>query len=261
MIEVHQLPVLSDNFAYIVREPQSGLVASIDSPDAVPIIAYLESRGWGLDFIFNTHHHSDHVGGNRKLVDRYNCRVYGSAKDAARIPGIQVKLNAGDEFTFGRETVKVFGADGHTIGHIAYWMPESRALFVGDTIFSLGCGKLFEGSARDMWATLSRLRELPDATLIYGAHEYTLENAAWAITVEPGNQALQARVREAKQQRAENKPTVPTTLATEKASNPFLRPESPEIQRNVGMDPTGNNELWEIFGAARACKDEFDSRG
>lgn len=257
MIEVHQIPALNDNFAYVLREPHSGLTASVDSPDAAPIIAYLEGRGWKLDFIFNTHHHRDHVGGNRALIERFGCRVYGSAKDEARIPGIEFRLHHGDEFSFGQEKVKVFGADGHTRGHIVYWMPESKALFVGDTIFSLGCGKLFEGSPQEMWATLSRLRELPEDTLVYGAHEYTLENAAYAVRVEPGNQALQQRVKQAAQLRAQGKPTVPTTLAQEKACNPFLRPESAEIQRNVGAQ---GKELWEIFGAVRADKDEFDSR-
>jgi hydroxyacylglutathione hydrolase len=257
MIEVHQLPVLSDNFAYVLREPHSGLVASVDSPDAAAITAFLESRGWGLAFIFNTHHHRDHVGGNRELMERFGCRVFGSAKDVSRIPCIGMKLKGDDEFPFGRETVKVFAADGHTRGHIVYWLPESRALFVGDTIFSLGCGKLFEGTPREMWATLAALRALPDDTLVYGAHEYTLENAAWALTVEPGNPALQARVAEAERQRAENKPTVPTTLGQEKSCNPFLRPESAEIQRHVGA---AGGELWEIFGAIRADKDAFDSR-
>lgn len=259
MIEVHQLPVLSDNFAYILREPASGLVAAVDTPDARPIIRFLEKQNWKLDFIFNTHHHRDHVGGNLELQERYGPAViFGSKKDRARIPGIEVELSPGDEFLFGQERVKVFGADGHTVGHIVYWMPESQALFVGDTIFSLGCGKLFEGTPQEMWKTLSALRELPDDTLVYGAHEYTLENAAYALLAEPGNQALRARVKECEALRAIGKPTVPSTLASEKACNPFLRPESPEIQRNVGAV---GKPLWEVFGATRAAKDEFDSRG
>ncbi len=257
MIEVHQLPVLRDNFAYILREPHSGLVATVDTPDAAPITAYLEGRGWDLDFIFNTHHHGDHVGGNRALIERFGCQVYGSLKDEARIPGITRRFRDGEEFFFGQERVQVFGADGHTRGHIVYWIPASRALFVGDTIFSLGCGKVFEGSAQEMWSTLSRLRELPDDTLVYGAHEYTLENAAYAITAEPGNTALRARVAEAQAQRVLGQATVPTTLASEKACNPFLRPESAEIQGKLGMR---GRELWQIFGATRADKDAFDSR-
>jgi hydroxyacylglutathione hydrolase len=256
MIEVHQLPARKDNYGYVIREPNSGLVATIDTPDAKPILAFLEGKKWKLDFIFNTHHHPDHVGGNRELMERFDCIVYGSAKDAARIPGISVKLNPGDEFKFGEESVKVFDCDGHTIGHIAYWMPASSALFVGDTIFSLGCGGLFEGTAKQMWESLARLRELPDATRVYCAHEYTLENGAYALTAEPSNNALQARMVEARAQRAAGKYTVPSTMGSEKACNPFLRPESAEIQRKVGG---AGKELWEIFGAVRADKDRFDS--
>ena len=258
MIEVHQLPSRKDNYAYVIREHASGLVAAIDTPDAKPIMAFLEGKRWNLDFIFNTPHHPDHVGGNRELIERYGSVVYGSEKDAARIPGISVKLNPGDEFIFGEEKVKVFGCDGHTIGHIAYWMPGSHALFVGDTIFSLGCGGLFEGTAKQMWESLAGLRALPDDTLVYCAHEYTLENGAYALTAEPSNGALQARMAEARAQRAEGKFTVPSTMGSEKACNPFLRPESAELQRKVGAV---GKELWEIFGAVRSDKDRFDSGG
>lgn len=258
MIEVHQLPALSDNFAYVLREPGSGLVAAVDTPEAKVIVRFLEQKNWKLDFIFNTHHHRDHVGANLDLQARYGCEIYGSKKDRARIPGIGVELSAGDEFRFGRERVVVLGADGHTVGHIAYWMPDSRALFVGDTIFSLGCGKLFEGSAEQMWESLARLRALPDETLVYCAHEYTLENAEYALLAEPGNQALRERVQECKALRAIGKFTVPSTLGSEKACNPFLRPESAEIQRNVGGV---GKALWEIFGATRECKDRFDDTG
>lgn len=256
-LEVYQLPARKDNYAYILREPVSGLVAAVDTPELAPIEQFLTGRGWRLDFIFNTHHHGDHVGANRALVERYGCRVYGAAKDAARIPGLDVGLRPGEEFDFGRLRGRVIACDGHTIGHIAYWLPEARALFVGDTIFSLGCGALFEGTARQMWDSLARLRELPDDTLVYCAHEYTLENAAYAIQAEPGNRELRARVGEAEAQRAQGRATVPSTLASEKACNPFLRPESPELQRHLGV--TGK-ELWEIFGATRADKDRFDQR-
>ena len=257
MIEIFQIPARKDNYAYILREPASGLVAAVDTPEVKPITDFLGERGWKLDFIFNTHHHPDHVGGNRELIRLYGCKVYGSAKDAARIPEIKFRLQPSDEFLFGEERVKVFGCDGHTIGHIAYWMPDSCAVFVGDTIFSLGCGALFEGTAKQMWDSLARLRELPPETLIYCAHEYTLENGAYAVTAEPGNQALRARLAECARLRAEGKFTVPSNLASEKACNPFLRPESLELQRHVGAV---GKELWEIFGATRANKDEFDSR-
>jgi hydroxyacylglutathione hydrolase len=257
MIEVVQIPARKDNYAFLLREPSTGLVAAVDTPEIKPIQDALAARNWKLDFIFNTHHHADHVGGNRELIARYGCRVYGSAKDAARIPGIEIRLTGGDEFLFGREVVKVIACDGHTLGHIAYWMPASKALFVGDTIFSLGSGFLFEGTPEQMWDSLSRLRKLPDDTLVYCAHEYTLENAAYAVRAEPGNAALRARVREAEALRAEGKPTVPSTLGSEKACNPFLRPDSSELQSHVGMN---GRPLWEIFGAIREDKDRFDAQ-
>jgi len=257
MIEVHQLAALNDNYAFLLREPVSGLVATVDTPDATVIRRFLDQKGWNLDFIFNTHHHRDHVGGNRELIERYEPEVFGSGKDKARIPGLTKELFDGDEFDFGHERVKVMGADGHTLGHIVYWMPESSALFVGDTIFSLGCGKLFEGSPQQMWTSLARLRELPGDTQIYCAHEYTLENAAYALLAEPGNLVLRARVRECESLRAVGKFTVPCSMENEKACNPFLRPESLELQRNVNAE---GRELWEIFGATRAAKDEFDAR-
>lgn len=254
-MEIHQLPARKDNYAYVLRTPE-GLTAAVDTPEVKPIVDFLEHKGWKLDFIFNTHHHGDHVGGNRELIDRYGCRVYGSAKDEARIPGITDRVHDGDEFHFGKERVKVIACDGHTVGHIAYWFPDSKAVFVGDTIFSLGCGFLFEGSAKQMWDSLARLRQLPDETRVYCAHEYTLENAAYAITAEPGNAKLKARIKEAESQLAAGKPTVPSTIGSEKACNPFLRPESAEIQKKVGMR---GREPWEIFGAVRADKDRFDS--
>lgn len=257
MIEIVQIPVLADNYVYLLRG-QSGKVACVDPAVDEPVRRELESRGWRLDFIFNTHHHRDHVGANLALKAAYGCEIFGSKKDAARIPGIDRGWEHDDEFRFGNESVKVFGADGHTIGHIVYWFPESRALFVGDTIFSLGCGKLFEGTPEQMWGTLARLRELPDDTLVYCAHEYTLENAAFALRAEPGNPALVARVQEAEELRKMGRPTVPSLLGSEKSANPFLRPESPEIQERLNVESA---QLWRVFAATRARKDRFDSEG
>lgn len=257
MIEIVQIPALQDNYIYLLHEPKQKLTAVVDAAVASGVDRELHHRGWKLDFIFNTHHHRDHVGANLELKARHGCKVYGSAKDYARIPGIDIHLRAGEEFFFGSEKIKVFGADGHTLGHIAYWMPESQALFCGDVIFSLGCGKLFEGSPREMWSTLEQLRSLPQDTKVYCAHEYTLENAEFALRVESGNPALLEKVERARELRAENKPTIPTLLREELAANPFLRPESAEIQKNVSAV---GRELWEIFGATRSAKDEFDSR-
>lgn len=258
MIEVVQIPVLSDNYVYLLREPNSGLVAVVDPAVPEPVRRALESRGWKLDFIFNTHHHRDHVGANLALKSTYGCTIYGAEKDRARIPGLDRGLRAAEEFPFGAEIVKVLGADGHTIGHICYWFPNSKLLFCGDTIFSLGCGKLFEGSAEEMWETLSRLRSLPEDTLVYCAHEYTLENAAYALKVEPGNPALIARIAQAEAARRSGQATVPTTLGGEKETNPFLRPESLEIQERLGVR---GEPLWRVFAEIRGRKDAFDSSG
>jgi hydroxyacylglutathione hydrolase len=199
------------------------------------------------------------VGGNLELQNRYGCEIFGNESDRSRIPGISRTVRAGESFRFGSEEVQVFGADGHTHGHIVYWFPKAKALFCGDVIFSLGCGKLFEGSAEEMWATLARLRDLPGDTLVYCAHEYTLENAAFALLMEPNNPDLRSRIAVAAAQREKGEATVPSTMDSERAANPFLRPESTELQNALGIAP--GTPLWKIFAATRARKDAFDSTG
>lgn len=253
-LEIHQFSCLADNYGYLIHEPVSGLTAAIDTPEEAAINTELQKKGWRLTHILNTHHHFDHAGGNEALKARWNCTVVGAAIDAARIPGIDVALREGEEFVFGNTRAVVIEVPGHTTGHIAYHFPEEGVAFVGDTLFVLGCGRLFEGTAQMMWQSLGKLMALPDSTVLYCAHEYTQSNAKFAVTIEPGNAALIARSQEIDALRAAGKPTVPTTLAREKATNPFLRADSPEVQRIV--ERTGA-PLWDVFGEVRRRKDKF----
>jgi len=253
-IEIHQFPCLSDNYGYLIHDAESGATAAIDTPSAEAIQAALEAKGWTLTHIFNTHHHADHAGGNLELKAATGCQIIGPRADARRIPGIDIEYGDGDSFMFGEHPVEVFDTPGHTAGHVVYYLPEDGVAFVGDTLFSLGCGRLFEGTPQQMWASLGKLMRWPDPTLLYCAHEYTQANARFALTVEPGNHALVERSRAVDGLRARGQPTVPTTLALEKATNPFLRPTSAEIQRSVGCD---GSDPVEVFARVRALKDEF----
>ena len=253
-IEIEQFPCLQDNYGYLVHDPATGATASVDTPDAAAIEAALARRGWKLTHILNTHHHADHAGGNLELKAKWHCTIVGPRADAARIPGIDVQVGDGDDYTFGSVSVRVYDVPGHTSGHVAYQFASEGVAFVGDTLFALGCGRMFEGTAPQMWASLEKLMTMPDETVLYCAHEYTASNARFAIAVEPDNAALQVRVAEVTALRAQGKPTVPSTLAQEKATNPFLRPMSAEIQRNV--DRVGK-PLFEVFGETRRRKDHF----
>ena len=249
-MEILQIPVLEDNYTYLLSS--GGKTAVVDSPLAEPIIAALGNRR--LDFIFNTHHHRDHVGGNLALKEKYNCRILGPTIDS--IPGIDEAFSGGETFSFGEEPVRVMNANGHTKGHIAFFFPESSALFCGDSLFSLGCGKLFEGTAQQLWATLESYLKLPGRTKVYCAHEFTLENSLFALAVEPENGALKEKVKAVKKLRREGKPSVPSLLADESAANPFLRPHSAILQKL-----TGEKEPWKVVGALREAKDRFDATG
>jgi hydroxyacylglutathione hydrolase len=254
VLEIEQIPVLQDNYVYLAREPESGMLAVVDPAVSEPVLARLKAKGWTLTHILNTHHHGDHVGGNLELKAATGCTIVGYAKDAARIPGIDVKVDDGDIYMFGKAPARVIAVPGHTSGHIAYWFEDSRALFCGDTIFALGCGRLFEGTPQQMWHSLGKLRALPDDTRIYCAHEYTQSNARFALTIETGNRALQARAAEVDAMRAAKKPTVPSTMGVERATNPFLRADDPAVARAVGLagaDPAG------VFAEVRRRKDVF----
>lgn len=253
-LEIVRIPALRDNYLWLARDPATEATAVIDPAEAAPVVAALGTRGWRLTHILNTHHHGDHTGGNMALKQATGCTIVGPRADAARIPGIEVEVGEGDTYRLGKAVAQVFDVPGHTRGHIAYWFPESHALFCGDTIFALGCGRLFEGTPAQMWSSISKLRRLPPETRVYCAHEYTQSNARFALTVEPTNAALVARAREVDRKRAQGEATVPSTLGEEVATNPFLRADRPELLAAAGLeglDPVA------AFGEVRRRKDKF----
>ncbi|WP_420559946.1 hydroxyacylglutathione hydrolase [Tepidicaulis sp.] len=251
---VHQFPCLSDNYGYLLHDPETGATAAIDTPEVAPILKALEEKGWTLTHILNTHHHFDHAGGNLELKEKTGCTIIGPKGEAQRIPGIDTALGDGDTCPFGSREAKVLEVGGHTLGHIAYYFPQDGIAFVGDALFALGCGRIFEGTAEQMWTSLQKLMGLPDETVVYCAHEYTQANARFAATIEPANKALQERIREIDAKRAEGKPTVPTTIGLEKATNPFLRPMSEDVQKTLNLVGA---PLVDVFAETRARKDSF----
>jgi hydroxyacylglutathione hydrolase len=253
-LEVHMIPCLEDNYGYLVHDPDSGFTATIDTPEVEPILRALEERSWQLTHILNTHHHFDHAGGNLELKEKTDCIIVGARKDAHRIPGIDIQMGNDDLYLFGQHEMTILETPGHTSGHVIYYFAESAIVFVGDTLFALGCGRLFEGSAEDMWASLQRLAELPDATLVYCAHEYTAANAKFARTIDPDNNDLRIRSKEIDKLRSKNKPTIPTTIGMEKRTNPFLRAADIDIRKNVGLMDASDAE---VFAEIRSRKDRF----
>jgi hydroxyacylglutathione hydrolase len=254
MPEVHMFACLSDNYGYLLHDPEAGLTAAIDTPDADAIVTELDRKGWRLTHIFNTHHHGDHAGGNLALKAATQCEIIGPGADAARIPGIDRGVGDGDTIEFGRYRIEVFDTPGHTRGHIVYLLRSERIAFVGDTLFSLGCGRLFEGTPAQMWDSLQKILAWPDDTMLYCAHEYTQANGRFALSVEPANAALSARLAEVAALRADDQPTVPTTLALEKQTNPFLRPDSEQLQQTIGL---AGAPVVEVFARTRELKDSF----
>jgi hydroxyacylglutathione hydrolase len=254
MLEIHQIPVLSDNYVYLAHDAASGQTAVVDPATTDEVFAALSDKGWTLTHILNTHHHMDHVGGNQVLKEATGCTIVGPRADAGRIPGIEIEVGDGDTYALGSSIAQVYDVPGHTRGHIAYWFGDSDALFIGDTLFALGCGRLFEGTPDQMWHSLSKIIDLPDDTLVYCAHEYTQSNANFAITVEPDNKVLMDRAREIDEMRARGERTVPSTMAIERATNPFLRPDSPDLQRTLGLEGA---DLVTVFAETRKRKDNF----
>lgn len=253
-LEIIRIPAFNDNYLWLLRDPASGKIAVVDPGDAAPVLAALEVRGWGLDVILVTHHHPDHVGGIRMLKDATGCTVVGAAVDAARIPGLDVGLGEGDTFALGQAEARILAVSGHTIGHIAYAFTEARALFCGDTLFSLGCGRMFEGEPAMFWQSLDKLRALPDDMAVYCAHEYTESNYRFAVAVDPDNATLLARGVEIMTLRAAGEPTVPSLLGQEKAANPFLRADDAALAARLGLAGAPPEV---VFADLRKRKDTF----
>jgi hydroxyacylglutathione hydrolase len=226
MVEIVRIPVLSDNYVWLVHEPASGETLAVDPAVAEPVLAQAAARGWRITQIWNTHWHPDHTGGNAAIKAATGCLVTGPAAEAARIPTHVRIVGEGDRVRLGEVEAVVMEVPAHTAGHIAYHLPAQKVAFVGDTLFAMGCGRLFEGTPEQMHANLQRLAALPEETQVYCAHEYTLSNGRFALTVEPGNAALRERMMRVEAARAVNEPTVPTTIALERATNPFMRAAS-----------------------------------
>ena len=253
-LEIVTIPCLSDNYAFLAHDVSTGETALVDVPEAAPILAELERRGWTLGKVLITHHHGDHGGGLAEVLAVHPAQVVGAAADAHRLPPLDVAVSEGDTVSVGNETGTVIDVSGHTVGHIAFHFPGGPAVFTADSLMALGCGRVFEGRFDQMWDSLSKLAALPPETIVCSGHEYTQTNARFAMTIEPENPALISRSDEVAKARAAGKPTVPSTLAQELETNPFLRAAQPGIKNNLGMSGATDAE---VFAEIRRRKDAF----
>ena len=252
MIEVHQFPCLSDNYGFLLHDTESKETVCIDTPDADAYLREAAAKGWQITQIWNTHWHRDHAGGNAEIKAATGCRITAPDVDSPKIEGIDRKVEGGDTVTIGNHRAEVIDVGGHTMGHIAYYLPDAAIAFLGDSVFPLGCGRMFEGEPDQFWASLSRVKALPPETVLYSAHEYTAANAKFALHADPDNEALAEYARDVAGARAEQKPTVPTVLKRELATNPFLRADDPAMQERWGGERPA-----ETFAALRPPKDAF----
>jgi len=252
--KTHQFLCLHDNYGVLLHDPGSGATASIDAPEAAPVEAALKATGWRLTDILVTHHHNDHTAGIPELKARHRCRVVAPRNEAERVPLVDLTVAEGETVNVGPLSARVFETPGHTAGHISYWFDTEHLAFVGDTLFSIGCGRILEGNAEMMWQSLLKLRNLPDETQVYCGHEYTAANVRFARTIEPDNAALTARADEVAALRAAGRPTLPTTMAVEKAANPFLRADDASLAARMGLSGSAPAQ---VFAKIRAAKDSF----
>jgi len=251
--EIRLFPCLSDNFGYLIHDPATQATASIDAPEAAPILRALEREGWTLTDILVTHHHHDHVGGVAELKQKFGCRVVAPHDKSTKIANVDLRVGQGDVVKVGGLLARVLETPGHTLDHVSYVFDTDKALFAADTLFSIGCGRVFEGNYPMMWESLLKLRALPDDFKLYCGHEYTASNIKFALTVEPDNPALQARAGEVTKLRAEGKPTIPVTLGEEKKANVFLRADDPSVAVKLHMKGAG---AAEVFGELRERKNK-----
>jgi hydroxyacylglutathione hydrolase len=251
---VEQFMCLTDNFGVLIHDTESGRTAAIDAPEEAPIRAALARRGWALDEIFVTHHHGDHTDGIPALKAAFGATVTAPAAEAEKIPGVDRTVAQGAALRFGAIAVEVIETPGHTLGHVTYHLPAAKVAFVGDTLFSIGCGRILEGNPAMMWTSLTRLAALRRDTQIYCGHEYTEANVRFALTIEPNNIDLQGRAEEVKALRAQGRPTLPVTIGDELAANPFLRADHPRLRRAVGML---DQPAEAVFAEIRKRKDNF----
>lgn len=253
-VKIHLFPCLQDNYGVLLHDTATGATAAIDAPESAAVETALKETGWKLTDILVTHHHNDHTAGIPDLKQRYGCRVVAPKNESARVPQFDSVAGEGDTVKVGNATARVLDTPGHTAGHISYWFDADKIVFAADTLFSIGCGRVLEGSHEMMWGSLVKLRNLPDDTQVYCGHEYTAANVRFALTIEPENMALQARAAEVSTLRAAGKPTIPVTIGAERAANPFLRADDAELAESLGMK---GRPAAEVFAKIRTAKDNF----
>ncbi len=253
VIDIHQFPCLNDNYGFLVHEPVSRRTLAVDTPDAARYLEEAAARGWNITDIWNTHWHPDHAGGNLAMKEATGCHIIGPAGEAAKIPGLDQAVRGGDTLRLGEVAAEVIDVPGHTLGHVAFHFAGQNVAFVGDSVFALGCGRVFEGTMGMMWNSLTRLKALPPETRLYCAHEYTASNAKFAVTIEPDNAALREYVAWVAEQRAMGRATVPALLSRELETNPFLRADVPALQKAMGHP----DDAVATFGEIRTRKDKF----
>jgi hydroxyacylglutathione hydrolase len=252
--ETHIFLCLKDNYGVLLHDPATGATAAIDAPEAAPVDAALAEKGWRLTDILVTHHHADHTAGITELKEKHHCRVVAPRKEAPKIPDVDVTVREGDVVQLGSLVGRVLETPGHTAGHITYWFKEDKLAFAGDTLFSVGCGRIIEGNPEMMWNSLLKIRNLPADTQVFCGHEYTAANVHFALTIEPTNMALRTRAEEVVRLTEQKKPTIPTTILQEKSYNPFLRADLNSLASAIGMEDA---TPVQVFAAIRARKDKF----